>query len=117
MTAQRRAGSGAEIDVIDIAGAARLGGLHRFAAHILAAAAACCVHGVLAVMLALGDGAAAGGLGGILAHLGAGLGGLEASVRRDKFGLLGKSGAGGGKYGDSGDQVLDVHGGSPKWCE
>jgi len=102
--------SGAEVQVVHIAGTAVLRRLGSFGAHFLAAAAACCVNRVLAIVTLTGELALAGGLREVLAHFGTGQAGLEAGIRRDELGLLGKGGAGCGKDGKGCEEVLDVHG-------
>src|SRR6476661_10268979 len=84
-------GLGAKIQVIHITRTAGLGGLDGFGAHILAAAIACGINGVLAIMLALSNCALACGLGQVLAHFSTRQGRFETGIRCDKFGLLGES--------------------------
>lgn len=102
-------GLGAEVQVVHVTGTAGLGRLNCFGTDFLAAAVACGVHSVLAIMLTLGDRTLIASLRQILANFRAGQGGLKASVRYHEFSLLGKGGTGSSKYGNSGDQIFDVH--------
>ena len=70
---------------------------------------------VLAVMPTLSSQILALCMRQILAHFSAGQARIESCIGCNEFGLLGESGTGSGKHGNSGDQFFDVHDALQKW--